>query len=557
MKNHNHASTRLARAFTFATLFSGLSAGSLFAASGTWTSTSGGNWSAPGNWSGGIVAEGTDAVATLSASGTQPVNLDTNATIGYLAFSSGTYTLSSGNGSVLTLSATATPDIAGSNGTGLPAGLAPTARIAGNATISAVLAGSQGFLFHSGNRNLRLSGNNTYTGQTTLTNGNIYLQSANALGATGVGNGTLISRGDTNQFPQLHVQNASSAEDLTLRIGYSSGTLGAVTGDNPLIVNEGGSTATLSGAINLQRATNAGTNNINYFRINNFGTFNLSGNITGVLTGTQATGTYADANRLMLQSTNAANGMNVSGNISDGNLGNTGLSVYSAPTSAGTIRLSGNNTYTGSTVHQKGTMLINNTAGSGTGLGSVSVATTAIFGGTGKIAPSGANGATFASGSIVAPGNITDAGAAEATGKTLTFDLANTTGKVDFQAGALISIDLNGDSATVAESFSFLGLNAGVADVLFNGNTVNFSVSGTALADGLYTLATFDANNAYSGNWVLGTGLEAYSAKTPQLIFNANSIQLQIGAIPEPSSFAALGGALVLGFAATGRRRRK
>lgn len=554
MKSQIPASTRLARAFTTAALFSCLSAGSLSAASETWTrTTTGGNWSDLANWASGTgYANGIDAVATLSASGTQTVNLDTNVTLGSIAFSTGTYTVSSSNGSAITLSGTTTP-----SGPGIPTGLGATPNISGTGTISAVLAGTQGFIFSAGNRSLTLSGNNTYTGQTTLTNGNLNLRSANGLGVSGgAGNGTLVSRGDSGQFPQLHLQNnVSSAEDITLRIGYSSGTAGAITGDNPLIVNDSGSNSTLSGAITLMRATNGGTNNINLFRINNTSTLNLTGNISGVVTGTQATTTYANPNRLMIQSSAATNGTTLSGIISDGTIGNGGVSFYTSATNLGIVRLSGANTYSGSTVHQKGTLLINNGSGSGTGVGAVSVDATATFGGTGTIAPTGSNGVTFASGSFVAPGDVTNAGVAVDAGESLTFNLSGTTGAVAF-TGATLSFNLNaGPSSTLVESLEFIGLTADSADVVFSGNSVNFSIVGT-LADGLYTLASFDAANAYTKNqWTIGTGLESYLLK--ELVYNANSIQLQIGAIPEPSSFAAIGGLMALGFAATGRRRRQ
>jgi len=65
----------------------------------------------------------------------------------------------------------------------------------------------------------------------------------------------------------------------------------------------------------------------------------------------------------------------------------------------GTLTLSVANTYTGATTVSAGTLLVNNTTGSGTGTGNVSVAAGATLGGTGTI-----SGAVTVSGSI-APGN--------------------------------------------------------------------------------------------------------------------------------------------------------
>ncbi len=529
---------------TMAVLATGLllSPLSAVAASGTWTSTTGGDWSNTANWSGGTVASGTDAVATLSATGTQTVNLDTNFTVGSIAFSNGTYTIASNNGSVLTL-ATST-------------GTAPN--ISSTGTISATIGGTQGFTMSpGGNRTLTLTGNNIYTGVTTLANGNLTVRSNSALGATGAGNGTVVSQ-SSGQYPQLHfANNVTTSEDITLNMHWYTLTAGASVGGN-LIYNDSGDT-TLNGTITLNRSAASNANVIHTMGIQTgTGSLTLNGAIAGAATGGQASGTYTDPTRLQFRTTTAAAYINANGNISDGTLTTGGLSVYTTTDSAGIVRLAGNNTYSGSTVHQKGTLLINNTAGSGTGTGSVSVSTGAIFGGNGIIKPTGANGVVFASGAVVAPGDLTSSGSAIAAGESLTFDLSETTGSVVFETGVTMSFNLNAAADTpdlVAESLDFVGLTAGVGQVQFNDNVLNFSLTGGLLADGLYTLASFDAANAYSGQLVIGTGLEAYDVK--ELIFNAGSIQLAIGnVIPEPSAAGLLAGLAVLGFGASRRRRQ-
>jgi autotransporter-associated beta strand protein len=527
-----------------------LSALTAHAASDTWVGTAGGNWSNTANWaSTNAYANGTDAVATVSAAGTQTVNLDTAVTLGTLAFSTGTYTLSSSNGSVLTLATT----------TGTPS-------ISGTATISAALDGSQGFTYASGSRTLTLSGNNIYTGVTTLTNGNLTVRSDSALGATGAGNGTVVSQA-SGQFPQLHIlNNITTSEDITLRVNFfNTANTGAIVGGN-LIYNDSG-TNTLNGNLVIDRyaATNSGAVHLAGLQVS-AGTLTINGTVSGAATNGQASGVFADPTRLQFRNTTATANTYVNGAISNGTLTTGGLSIYTTTDSLGIVRFSGANTYSGSTVHQKGTLLINNTTGSGTGTGSVSVASTAVFGGTGIIKPVGtttvngvttANGINFASGSIVAPGDLTSAGAAIVAGKTLTFDLGSTTGTALFSSGSTISINLNAAAALpadVSEHLSFIGLTSGLSQVTFNSNVVNFSITGGLLADGVYTLASFSADNAYTGQWVLGTGLESYA--TAQLIQNANSIQLSIGAIPEPANFAALAGLAGIGWVIVSRRRR-
>src|SRR5690606_1950407 len=157
----------------------------------------------------------------------------------------------------------------------------------------------------------------------------------------------------------------------------------------------------------------------------------------------QASGTYADPTRLQFRATTAPAYLNVNGNISDGTVGTGGLSVYTSDNSLGSVRLTGANTDNGSTVHQPATPQITNTHGSGTRTAPVSVATGAIFGGNGIIKPTGVNGVVFATGAVVAPGDLTEAGSSIAAGEALTFDLSETTGSVVFEAGATMSFNLN------------------------------------------------------------------------------------------------------------------
>src|SRR6516162_5196571 len=83
----------------------------LFATDGTWTTTTtGGTWSDPTNWSGGTIADGADATAdfsTLNITVNNIVNMDASHILGYLKFadtiSSNTWTISSNPaGNVLT-----------------------------------------------------------------------------------------------------------------------------------------------------------------------------------------------------------------------------------------------------------------------------------------------------------------------------------------------------------------------------------------------------------------------------------------------------------------------
>lgn len=206
----------------------------------------------------------------------------------------------------------------------------------------------------------------------------------------------------------------------------------------------------------------------------------------------------------------------------------------------GTVVLSGNgNTYNAATSVIAGTTLLaNNTAGSATGGNALTVS--GRLGGTGIIAPTGANSLTVNSGGIVAPG---DGGI-----ESLEINLASTTGSASFLSGSEFVFDLNTPGSSDVLSFS--GLTAS-GDVVFNSNTINFNNIG-GLAPGLYTLMTFDAANAYTGTLTIGTGLGSF---TGELIYNATSIQLNV--VPEPAATALLLGGLAGVALARSRRVRR
>lgn len=67
---------------------------------------------------------------------------------------------------------------------------------------------------------------------------------------------------------------------------------------------------------------------------------------------------------------------------------------------SGTMTVTASNTYTGATTVEAGTLLVNNTAGSGTGTGDVLVKSTATLGGTGSIS----GGLTVENGGTLVPG---------------------------------------------------------------------------------------------------------------------------------------------------------
>jgi autotransporter-associated beta strand protein len=100
---------------THGTYFTGsgsLVVGGGFSAGGSWVSTVSGDWSTASNWESAVVANGPDSTATFSAGSGGDVitaTLDSNRTLGNLAFSNASYTITGAN--TLTLESSGTPAI--------------------------------------------------------------------------------------------------------------------------------------------------------------------------------------------------------------------------------------------------------------------------------------------------------------------------------------------------------------------------------------------------------------------------------------------------------------
>ena len=213
--------------------------------------------------------------------------------------------------------------------------------------------------------------------------------------------------------------------------------------------------------------------------------------------------------------------MNITGNIED--LSGSGSLEKNGGSS---LTLTGTNTYTGGTAIKVGTLLVNNTTGSGTGTGAVTVASGASLGGTGAL-----TGAVTVTGKI-APGStgieslktgaVTWNGAASAG--------VNTNWRFELGSGNTADLlDITGNFTKGTGSvfrFDFLGSNfTGVFDLVkWSGST------------------TFTASNFSYEN--LGGGKSG--------TFTINGSTLQFTAVPEPTTAIA---GLLLGVGLLRRRR--
>ncbi|HEU5069971.1 MAG TPA: autotransporter-associated beta strand repeat-containing protein [Verrucomicrobiae bacterium] len=277
------------------------------AGSGIWTNGNGGSWTTSGNWKAGSIAGGIDAVADFStlSLGTSPtVSLNGARTNGTLVFDDlnlaapHNWTLNTGSGGPLTLAVSSgTPNLAVK---------------AGTTTLSAVVAGTQGFT-KTGTGQLTLSGASTITGPLNVNDGTLEVQNKS---------------GDTPY---------AVAPDGTLKLGYSTGGGYADTG---LTINgaganaptgfhlAGGTSYNASGQIALLTApTTIRQYGAGYASI---GTFDITGN--GLWCSASASGSASDAN---VQFISKGYGMSVS--IDAGASTATGDFTINGPLNVGSL----------------------------------------------------------------------------------------------------------------------------------------------------------------------------------------------------------------------------
>ena len=493
-----------------------ISAGGIYASS---LGNTGGNSSLGQNST--ISIGNSSTAATLRLTGTtnetsdKVINLSGTTGGATITVTGATYTFSSNTTVTGTGAKTLTLATSGGNG---GQGISLNGVIAdGSGSVIAVRGnGSGNGVFRLGNTTNSFSGGVTLDGNT---NGRTYTLEAVKIGNAG--------------------QTSSLGSNGTIKLGSS------VSGSNNVLSYVGAGENTdkvinLAGTVGNVRIDQAGSGLIKF-------TSDLS--VTGVgaktfgLNGSSSTGTGEFA-----------------GKIVDSSSGATAL----AKGGSGTWTVSGNNSYTGGTSVNAGKLLVNNTAGSGTGTGSVTVAASALLGGNGTI--SGAT--TIGAGAFLSPGNspgvLTFAdNLILASTSTTTMEISGTNRGTSYDG-----ITMSGSSA---KSLTFGGtlnlifgtavsdtVSAGVYDLFALGNVgqsgafSSVSISGTALNVATPTAAT---GLVFAGsNWT--ASMTDAAAAIWNLSFDSATGDLTIAAIPEPSSLALGFGAAAFGYIALYRRRK-
>lgn len=470
-----------------------------FVGQGNGTATTA-NYSDTTKWTGGTVASGTGATATINLNGTTgagatAITMTAPVTIGNLTLSN-----SSGGNFSLTGSGTAansTITWATSSGT-------PTINLATWFSKSYGFGG--GGLTFAGSQGLRI-----------ITGSNIFSPTSGGLSWTGFsGTLTVTTSGGENGVIDPATGGTLPATRLSLvqGTGTSTITLGMFGGRNQTI-----------GGFDGTAQTYVRNNSTTTFSTLTLGTNNESGNFQGFF-GKNPGAASTDFRSNIAITKNGSGTQTFSG---------TSYGAGTTTINAGTFLMNGSHIATITTTG-------NLAATTGTA-GSYAVKNTATLGGTGTIKPFDTAGGgvmiTIESGGKLAPGDpATSSGVG-----TLTIDqtVSNRT-NLFFATGGTASFDL---STTGNDKVAFVG-HATVGEAIFNSTVLNFTdLSAGLLASGQYVLFQGDTNTNYSGlttdgsgfitaGLSIGSGLSSYTSTSLQVVGNSIVLNLTNPNAPVP-----------------------
>lgn len=428
--------------------------------------------------------------------------------------------------------------------------------VGGNVTSNQI--GNSFWLDSTANATVELGANFTVTGNTNI---RIRLQNDNRtlnLGGNYIfADSSATKRLDLENNNNAHVQTINfygsllnNGGDTRLRIGNNSSqnTTFNISG----VSTYTGVTEVIRGTVNLQNASGFSTNEIRFLGANTgfFARVNIDGAInisnawqTAGISSFSVIGKHAtdatestlsgninlnsDTNPLIFSIDNSGGRINVTGLITDGN-GTRSITKNGS----GTLNLARatGNSYDGGTIVNAGTLLVNNTSGSATGTGAVTLAAGATLGGNGIITGTVTTAAT----SVIAPGNSVG---------NLTLS-----GALDASAGAIFNFEL-GSNATPGVTHDLLTLGSFTGSTSSGGLQFNFSALSGFATSVPYTIITFTSVSGLDySDLVASTLPSGYSLDTSFGTggWNITSGALQVQFIPEPATWGLITAGLMM-----------
>jgi len=411
-----------------------------------------------------------------------------------------------------------------------------------------------GALTQAGSGTVYLTANNTLTGGTIVNAGTLAITNGGTLGASNdaitLNAGTLDLGGQTSTKGNFTMASGTLQNGTLAATNYSltgSGTVAANLADGfagaSALTKSGVGTAILSGNNTYTGGTtvNAGT-----LAITNGGTMGAANTAVTLNAGTidlggqtSTQGNFTMASGTLQNGTLAATNYSLTGsgtvaaNLADGFAGASALTK----SGVGTATLSGNNTYSGVTAINAGTLNVVGLLGSSN---TVNVNSGGLLSGNGSM-----GNVNVASGGTLYPSAVAGTNAATTlTAHSLALNLGST-------------IDMNiTPTANVNDKIasSLIQISGGTLNLKFNGTfNTGTTTSWTLWTTGASLITDFGAVNAQGalagsftqqtqGSWIL-TGIPGYADIT---LNTANGL-LTAQAIPEPSTWALLGLSLIMG----------
>lgn len=308
------------------------------------------------------------------------------------------------------------------------------------------------------------------------------------------------------------------------------------------------------------RVQNGGTIGLNVGGTNEFSTGNITTLLTNLASSGNATNGMNAGSRFAFDTTNASGGTFTIANVIADSIGASGGARGVTKQGTGILVLSGNSTYSGTTAVNAGTLRVN---GAHTGGGAYSVAASGTLGGTGSttaavsvtgVLSPGASIETFQSGALTFNDTSTfayevDSSVALSVGADLQLVTApSNTGNLTIANGVsdvvtLTLTDLAGSPVAFANGTTFSLINY---DGTWNGGL--FNVGASEIADG----GTFMVgNNTWQLDYNATSGGSNFSGQ-----YLPTSSFVNIVAVPEPGTLALLACGGAIGAAYLRRRSR-